>query len=265
MIKLNKISRLLASYIDFAIVMNLLMLVSTLANMLETKEIRLAISIFFDVAIFSYFVCKDSIFENASIGKHLLGLKLIKPSSIYQNDLGTNIRNMISSLAILLFIIYDLSARSFEGYIVLLIYMAFNAIFFCYKPNKKLGDYLAKLEVVEDEDNTIWKEVAPEKKNAYITIVSFLLSLPIIDVLVKVSPIIFRMGWGFSEIKAIIRGAIPIAGALLIFHFYNKLINKFVDNALLKKLLVICAASVMLAAVAKGMLDFSFEVRWLFR
>lgn len=46
MIKLNKISRLLASYIDFAIVMNLLMLVSTLANMLETKEIRLAISIF---------------------------------------------------------------------------------------------------------------------------------------------------------------------------------------------------------------------------
>ncbi|MBO4531490.1 MAG: RDD family protein [Paludibacteraceae bacterium] len=250
--KLNKYSRLLASYIDFVILMNLIGIANLLIGVVEDRGSKLLLAIVLYVIIGFLYVFKDTFFGDASLGKHLLGLKLESTVKNPNPNSTPNLRlrNLFGCLVIFIYMIYVLSNDRFAN-IVLLIFAVFNLILFCFRPHKKLGDDLARVQVVEDPDNKIWENIDTWKKNAYVAIVTVLLSVPLIEVLKPIISTISRIGWsrptGLMALEMVLRGGLSV----LVFYLFYQIIVKFVDNALLKKLMVVCAFVSMLCSLTR--------------
>ena len=259
--QLNRYNRFLASYIDFAIFVNLVSVANILAGLAETggKEVKLLISIVLYSIICIFYVFKDSIFKSASIGKYLVGLKLESTSKKPKSSLTSNLclRNLFSCIALALYMFLSLTSNnSLDGYIILLTFLVINLLFFCFKPNKKLGDYLANMQVVEDASNKIWKNINPEVKNGCVAIVTFLLSLPLIGIFGQIVLTMIRIGWHGQYALMILKGSLIIGLCVFTFYLYHKITAKFVDNVLLKRLIIVGAAVSVLVSLSSKMLEF---------
>lgn len=255
----NRYGRFLASYIDFAIFVNLVSVANILCGLAIAREdVKLLIYIVLYAIIGMFYLFKDTVFENASIGKYLVGLKLESTSKKTKSSLTPNLclRNLFSCIALALYMLYSLTSnKPLEGYIILLTFVVINFLFFCFKPNKKLGDYLARLQVVEDADNKMWKNIDTEKKNGCVAVVTFLLSLPLIDLVAQIVLTMIRI-WYYEYGLMILKGSLIIGFYVLMFYFYYKLAAKFADNVLLKRLIIVGAAVSVLALLSVKMLQF---------
>ena len=262
--QLNRFSRFLASYIDFAIFMNLISIANVLAELVGTgdKELKALIIIVLYSSICMFYIFKDSVFKNASIGKYLVGLKLESTLKEPKSNLTSNLclRNLFGSIALALYLFYSFAYNALLGKnIVLLTFLVFNLFFFCFKPNKKLGDYLANMQVVEDADNKLWKNINTKEKNGCVAVVTFLLSLPLIGVLAQFLLEMIQIGWHGKYILLTLKGSLIIGLYVLMFYLYHKLVAKFADNVLLRRLMIVCAAIVVLSSFAYSMRRFIID------
>lgn len=268
--QLSKYSRFLASYIDFAIFMNLINVANVLSGFAEAggKEVKLLISIVLYSIIGIFYFFKDSVFKNASIGKYLVGLKLESTSTKSNPNRNANLflRNVFSCIALALYMFFNLvSSRPLDGYIILLTFVVFNLIFFCFKPNKKLGDCLVNLQVVEDADNKLWKNIDTDEKNGCVAVVIFLLSLPLISFFVQIVLSMIRISWHDQYILMFLKGSLIIGLNVLVFYLYNKFIAKYADNVLLKRLMIVCAVVSVICSLCYSMNEFVIrDLRHLF-
>lgn len=256
MIKLNKLSRLLASYIDLAILVNLIFIVNLITAQIGDGEMKTAFSILFYFIILLLYLCKDMLFSSASIGKYLLGLKIESTSNNPQADTSKLcVRNLFSLVGILVYLAYSYY-KSFMAPGVLLVFLLFNFIFYCFKPNQKFGDCIAKLQVVEDAENKIWKDTEVGKKNTYVMIVSILLLLPFLEFFNSFWPRISSSGFSHDSFWTAIALVVPLGLHIFVFYCFCRLIVKLVDSVLLKKLMLCCATSIFLFYLSLNVFNF---------
>ena len=251
----NKINRLLAAYIDIVIFANLIKLTDLLVGFIQKEtahtmmsEITAILSIIFYLVIFLLYLLKDSISDCGSLGKQLLGLKIESTNGTENPTIFK--RNVLGGLVLIAYSISSFTPHPQDGALILLAFIIFNAIFICCNANQKLGDIIAHLRVVEDQENKIWASTNKTEKQQYTTLVAGLILLIILSYVKTVTYFLtFRMQSPFSIL-------VLISHTFISFCITYKLIKKFIDNRLLTIMLTAAAILSSLAMMANDLIPY---------
>ncbi len=106
-------------------------------------------------------------------------------------------------------------------------------------------------QVFGNADGKMLAPIDTEEKNECVAIVSFLLSLPLIKLLMKELIEMYR--WSDLYILTFMKIALMIGFSVLLFYLYHKHAAKFADNVLLKRLIIVGAAVVVLHSLISSL------------
>ncbi len=239
--KPNRYSRFLAAYIDVFVLINIIAITEHITSFIQEDSSALAsdfsriLTLFLFSAISILYTVKDNIFKSRSLGKYLLGLRIETTSN---EASGTSVfkRNLLGALVIVIYSLANIAGKPVIGKIVFLAFLVFNILLILWKPAQKIGDYIAHTRVTEDQENKLWRNTGERGKNTYVaTIGLFLLFLLLWNIRGCSLFIADRIASVVDLIYIVILIAILIAMPILIFY---KLVNKFIENRLLKILLM---------------------------
>lgn len=239
--KPNRYSRFLAAYIDVFVLINIIAITEHITSFIQEDSSALAsdfsriLTLFLFSAISILYTVKDNIFKSRSLGKYLLGLR-IETTSNEASGSSVFKRNLLGALVIVIYSLANMAGKPVIGKIVFLAFLVFNILLILWKPAQKIGDYIAHTRVTEDQENKLWRNTGEREKNTYVaTIGLFLLFLLLWNIRGCSLFIADRIASVVDLIYIVILIAILTAMPILIFY---KFVNKFIENRLLKILLM---------------------------
>lgn len=252
----NSISRsryLFAAYFDLVIMLNIFSLVRLfigyMSKAISDSGVTLFLSLILYGMLFLFYIGKDAMFDGKTLGKRIAGLKLVTTSGgVF--DLGKSVlRNIFSGFAFLFSLLYLGSYNEFMFYIIIFSCILINFILACCLKNRKLGDFLAKSQVVDDTENKWYQGISSHEKSLY-SLTALLLLFELLytyghNVLIN---LILRLSHIYYEYSYLILEIVFSSVFYIILCF---VVKNTVPFPLLRKLLYVASALSFFLALSK--------------